>query len=1059
MGLPEFSVKRRVTITMMIGILVVVGVISFNRIGLDLLPEMEFPMLSVLTQYPGVASEDIETLLTKPIEEVAGTVKGVKEVRSFSQEGVSVVQVDLEWGTDLDIAAQDIRNSIGLIRDFLPEDIREPLVLKFDTTAMPVMFMGITSENRNTYELRKLVEDTVKERLERLDGVASAWAIGGEQREILVNVDRDELQARGQSLSDIVMILRVQNLNLPGGHIVDSHEELLVRSLGEFQDVDDIGRIVIGMGSDQRPVRLRDVARVSNVPKEVRDYSRTEGLDSILFMVMKESGANTLQVSDAALEEIEGSHQYLPDDVEFHIFFDSGEFIRKVTSRTSMTGLVGGLLAVLMILFFLRSFRPTIAIGVAIPLSILIAFIPLYFVGYSLNMMTLGGFALGVGMLVDNSIVVIENIYRHIEAGENRRTAAAFGAREVGNAIIASTLTTVVVFLPMIFMEGIPGQLAKGVASTVSFSLLASLLVALTIVPMLASVFFRDKDSIARTRGGRVSQLGYKLSEGRAIQWVKRHFETVLRFCLGRWTRWGVVGAAMVLFLVSAGLMGLLGAEFMPASDQEFISMKVELPVGTDLETTNNVVLEIEDKIKQIPELEGWGAFGGMSESTQQDVAYGSAEAGVNFAQVMIGLVEKGERDRSSIEIQEALRRSLPDFEGAKVEFVDMNSQMFGSDERPVTVKIYGRDLPTLKELSEVVAAEIEDIEGIRDVDTSMRQGQPELGISIDRERAGNHGLAVGQVAAEIQAAMLGTVATAYRSRGEELDVRVRYSERFRTTEDDIRNIPIKTPFGSHVRLMDVAEVKRGTGHTKIDRSNQMRLAVVDGNVVGRDLNSVVQDVKARLAPLEREQFPSGYFTDFGGDYERLIEYAKYMAIALALAILLVYMVMAAQFESFSQPLIVMFTMPLALIGVFLLLFATGNRFNVPSGMGLVMLAGIVVNNGIILIDYVNQLRRRGLETLEAVVEGAKTRLRPIFITSFTTIFGMLPMVLDRGEGAEMRVPMALTVIGGLLTSMVLTLVVIPAVYTIFDSIGSRILGRPTVERSQSLPPAPIPER
>ncbi len=926
-------------------------------------------------------------------------------------------------------------------------------MLKFDTTAMPVMFMGITSESRNTYQLRKLVEDTVKERLERLDGVASAWIMGGEQREILVEVDRDELQARGQSLSDIVMVLRAQNLNLPGGHIVDGHEELLVRSLGEFQDVDDIGRIVIGMGSDMKPVRLRDVARVSNVPKEARDYSRTEGLDSILFMIMKESGANTLQVSDRALAEIEQAPKYLPDDVEFHIFFDSGEFIRKVTSRTSWTGIVGGVLAVLMILLFLRSFRPTLAIAVAIPLSVMIAFIPLYFVGYTLNMMTLGGFALGVGMLVDNSIVVIENIYRHIEAGESKVRAAALGAREVGNAIVAATLTTVVVFLPMVFMEGIPGQLAKGVASTVAFSLLASLLVALTIVPMLASVFFKDKASVER-KGGRTSRVGQQFSEGRVMVWIKNRYESVLRFLIGKWWKRAlVVVAVVVLFLVSTALMFILGAEFMPASDQEFISMKVELPVGTNLETTNNVVLEVEEKIKQIPEMDGWGAFGGMSDSTQQDVAFGSAEAGVNFAQVMIGLVPKGDRKRSSMEITDKLREDMPDLEGAKIEFVDMNSQMFGSNERPITVKIYGRDLDTLKALSEIVATEVEDIEGIRDVDTSMRQGLPELGITINRERAGSYGLVVGQIAAEIQAAMLGTVATAYRTKGEELEVRVRYDKRFRATEADIKNIPIKTPFGSHVRLMDVAEVERGSGAVRIDRANQMRLAIVDANIMGRDLNSVVKDVKAKLKPIEAEQFPSGYFTDFGGDYERLVEYATYMAIALALAILLVYMVMAAQFESFSQPFIVMFTLPLALIGVFLLLFVTGNRFNVPSGMGLVMLAGIVVNNGIILIDYINQLRRRGIEPMEAVVEGAKTRLRPIFITSFTTIFGMLPMVVDKGEGGEMRGPMALTVIGGLLTSMVLTLVVVPAVYLIFDSVGSRILGHPTVERSTSMPP------
>jgi len=1041
MDIPEFSVKRRVTISMLVGVLVVVGVIAFQRIGVDLLPEMEFPMLSVLTQYPGVASEDIETLVTKPIEEVVATTKGAKEVRSFSQEGVSVIQLDLEWGTDLDIAAQDIRNTIGLLRDYLPSDIREPLVLKFDTTQMPVMFAGITSKSRNTYQLRKLVEETVKERLERLDGVASAMIMGGEQREVRVEVDRDEMQARGQSLSEIVMMLRAQNLNLPGGHIEEGHKELLVRSLGEFEEVDDIGRMVVGMGTDGKPVRLRDVATVRNMPKEVRDYNRSNGIDSILFIIFKESGANTLDASDNVLAEMEASKKYLPEDVEFHVYFDSGEFIRKVTSKTTTTAVVGGILAILMIVFFLRSLRPTFAIAVSIPLSVIIAFIPLYFVGYTLNMMTLGGLALGVGMLVDNSIVVIESIYRHVEQGEDSVTASAVGAREVGMAISASTFTTVVVFLPMIFMEGIPGQLAKGVASTVAFSLLASLLVAITIVPMLASVFFK-KSAAPREARTTLERLGMRMSEGRAMLWVKRHYESIIRFFLGRRMRWVAVLGVFLAFLASAGLMFLLGAEFMPASDQEFLSMTVELPVGTNLETTDGYVREIEAKIREIPELEGWGAWGGLSETTQQDVAYGSAQAGINFASLAVGLVPKTERKRSSMEITDELRRSIPRLEGARVEFVDMDSQMFGSTERPVTIKIFGRDLGTLKSLSEIVASRIEDVDGIRDVDTSMRQGQPEMGIRIDRERAGSYGLAVGQIAAEIQAAMLGTVATAYRTKGEELDVRVRYAEKFRSSEADIRAIPIKTPFGSHIRLMDVAEVGRGKGPVRIDRSNQMRVATVDASVSGRDLNAVIQDVKARLKPLEAKELPSGYFTDFGGDYERLMEYVKYMAIALALAILLVYMVMAAQFESFTQPLIVMFTMPMALIGVFLFLFATGNRFNVASGMGIVMLSGIVVNNGIVLIDYVNQLRARGLDVTEALVEGAKVRLRPILITSLTTIIGMVPMVVDRSEGSEMRSPMAITMIGGMVTSLGLTLIVIPSLYMIFDSIGARLKRR-----------------
>jgi HAE1 family hydrophobic/amphiphilic exporter-1 len=485
----------------------------------------------------------------------------------------------------------------------------------------------------------------------------------------------------------------------------------------------------------------------------------------------------------------------------------------------------------------------------------------------------------------------------------------------------------------------------------------------------------------------------------------------------------------------------------MPPSDQEFAQINVELPVGTDLGTTERVVREIETTVSTLPEVESMGAWGGVSDASQQDVAFGSAQAGINNAQVFIKLAPKQDRDRSSMRIVDDLRGRMPDIEGARYDFPDMNSGMFGS-EAPIEINVFGRDLGTLKRLAARIVDGIDDIEGIRDVDSSMRQGTPELSIDIDREKAGGFGLTVGQVASEVQAAMLGTVATAYRKKGEEFEVRVRYAPRFRSTVADIRNITLKTPMGSHVRLMDVAEVARGTGPVRIDRANQMRRAIVTANVMDRDLMGVVGDIEEAIAPLERREFPQGYFTEITGQFEQMQDFFGYLGLALALAVLLVYMVMAAQFESFAQPLIVMFTLPLALIGVFLLLFATGNRFNVPSGMGLVMLAGIVVNNGIILIDYVNQLRRRGLDVTEALVEGAKTRLRPIFITSFTTIFGMMPMVLDRGEGAEMRSPMALTVIGGLMTSMVLTLVVIPVVYSLFESLSRRVLGRSSVVQS-----------
>ncbi len=593
----------------------------------------------------------------------------------------------------------------------------------------------------------------------------------------------------------------------------------------------------------------------------------------------------------------------------------------------------------------------------------------------------------------------------------------------------------------MLFAEGIPGQLSKGVASTVAFSLLASLFVALTIVPMLASVFFRARTEIAvGVKGsGAYAKMQSRFQEGRIMGWVKDRYESVLRFSLRRWVRPVVFVAVMFVALLSGGLMFLVGAEFMPVSDQQFLPMKVSLPVGTSLETTDRVVRQIEQTLSRTPEVQLIGAWGVVSEATQQDVAYGSADAGVNFAQVFVKLSEKTERTRSSMEITDGLRKEMPDVEGGKFDFPDMNAQMFGSMDKPITVNVYGRDLATLKKLSERVADSIVGIEGLRDVDTSLRKGQPEIGVRIDRERAGNMGLTAGQVASEIQTAMLGTIATALRQGGEELDVRLRYAPRFRSSRESLAHIPIKTPFGTYVLVTDLAVLEAGSGAVRIDREGQMRKAVIGANYVDRDLNSIVKDIKAKLHDIEKKEFPAGYSTEITGQYEKMQDFNDYLVLAFLLAILLVYMVMAAQFESFGQPFIVMFTMPLALIGVAVLLFLTGNRFNVVSGMGVVILAGIVVNNGIILIDFVNQLRQRGLDTVEALVEAGRTRLRPILITSLTTIIGMLPMVWDRGDGSEMRSPMAITVIGGLGTSTFLTLVFIPVVYSLFDSVGRRL--------------------
>ncbi len=1033
MNLPEFSVNKRVTVTMLIAIVRVLGGIAFSRLGLDLLPDIDYPVVSVLTQYAGVSSEDIENLITRPVEEAVSTVNRVKSVNSFSQEGVSVVMVEFEWGTNLDFAAQDIRDGIGLIRDYLPEDAVEPLVVKFDMSMMPVMFYGVTSEDMNTLQLRQLLKDVVKGRIERQEGVAALRLMGGLEREIQVRVDESKLEARALSLDQVVGALRFGNLNLPAGHITKGYKEFLLRSMGEYQNLSEIENTIVGMTSGAgTPIYLKDIAEVADAHREVRSYGRTQKRDSIILMISKQSGANTLQVGNRVKKELEEIERILPSDVRFHLFFDQSEIIRKITSRTGGNAVVGGILAVLMIFFFLRNWRPTFTIAVAIPLSIVATFIAMYFAGYTLNLMTLAGLALGVGMLVDNAVVVIENIFRHLEEGADRITAAKEGAREVAMAITASTLTTMTVFLPMVFATGIAGKLSRGLALTISFALLASLFVALTLVPMLASVIFkRQKPALSETE--RKETVQKRFGEGQ-FEGIKERYQRVLRWSLSH--RKTVLGVTAALFLISLGLIPIVGTEFMPSSDQPFVMLNVEMPIGTSLEETNRLVGEIEDIMIAQEGVLTVGAFGGLSEASKMDVAFGSVDAGIHVGQLSARLLDKKDRKRSNAEIMDAVRLRLPEVEGVQFEFVDMSKQMMGGGAAaPVEIKLFGKDIAALKAISERIAHKIEGIEGLRDLDTSLRAGKPELRIRIDQERAGRYGLTVGQVAGTIQTAMQGKVAGQLRSGGDEFDIRVRFREGDRTAIEDIENLTVRSPLGVQVPLKQLARLEYGEGPVKLDREDQSRRVSVTANVFGRDLGSIMADVRKAVAPMTKG-FPSGYFVEFGGDYEQMMETFVALGAALLLAVLLVYMVMAASFESFAQPLVIMFTMPLALIGVVLSLLIAGKTISLVSFLGLIMLAGIVVNNGIVLIDYTNQLRKRGVEQHEALIQAGATRLRPILITSGTTILGMIPMALSTSEGAEMRSPIALTVIGGLLTATALTLVIIPVVYSIVDRIS-----------------------
>ena len=1023
MSITDVSVDRPVTITMLVMIVVVIGVLSFTKLGIDLMPDVDFPTLTVMVRYPGAQSEELEAIVAKPYEGAIAAVNGVKKIKTISQEDVTFILVDFVWGTDLDAAAADIREQVAWIEPYLPADVESPIVIKFSLASMPQAFY-LVNGLEDTVVLKKMMEDTVQARLERLDGVAQAAFMGGRTREVQVNLDRSSMLGSGVGSDQVMMALAYQNMNMPAGRLIVDREELLLRTVGVYENLDDIRNTTVGVSrASGAPVKLGTIADVDWGTKDVRNKVRSGQFESVMFMVQKESGANPLQTRREYMAELEEVKKLLPKEIEFGLLFDIGKIIASLGKSVAQNGIIGALLAVIIMYLFLRNIRPTATIAVVIPLSLLATFIPIYVSGDTLNMMTMGGLVLGIGMLVDNAVVVIENIYRHIESGKGRVQAAKIGAREVGMAIIASTLTTVVVFLPIVIGGGLAARLARGLALTVAAALFCSLFVALTIVPMLASVFFSNKGIQDSLKGGRL------------FARFKARYRGLLTWCVGhrKTTMAGVAG----LFILTIMTTPFVGAEFMPSSEDPFLMAKISMPVGTALQETEAAAIRVENVISQYPDVLTIGSMMGVDENDPGAGMQESNPTGPHEAVVFVRLKDKKDRETASNdELKTSIRENLPDVQNMDVEFVDMGGG-FGGSVAPIDIKLYGNDLDVLRDWAERIAESIEDVPGIVDVDTSLRAAKPESHIIIDRSKAGNYGLTVGQVASAIKTATLGTVATRYREGGDEYDVRVRYGESFRDTEAAMRQILVPLPMGGTIPLSQVAVLQSGEGPVQITRENQTRRVSITANLENTNLGKAMGEVTKRVNPIKK-QLPVGYMLEFGGEYEDMMTTFGQLLMGLALAILLVYMVMAAQFESFSHPFTIMFTMPLALIGVIWIFLLTGTNLSVTSFIGVIMLAGIVVNNGIVMIDYVNQLRKQGMELKEAAIEGATTRLRPVMITSLTTMFAMVPMAFFKSEGSETMAPLALTVIGGLGAASLFTMVVVPVVYIIIDNIAAK---------------------
>ncbi len=1022
MGIADVAVRRRIAMLMLSLVVALFGVIALTRLGLDFFPELEYPMVSVVTSYGQASSEEVEDHITKHIEEVVSTVKNVKSVRSISSEGLSIVQVEFNWGTNLDFAAQDIREKIGLIEEFLPEEADKPLVVKFNPADMPVMVYACTGME-NTQVLRDFLDDVVKPRLERLEGVASAIVMGGLEKEIQVLLHRDRLEAHGVSVQQVINALRGANLNLSGGHIIRGPTEYSIRVVGKYKNLDQIKNTVVGFGR-MGYVRIRDIADVRLGYKEQRDIMRCNKVPGVVMAIMKQSGANTATVTDRIKAEVERMFKegYIPKGVKMYPLMDQGHVIHRITSNAISNAVVGAILAVIFLFVFLLNWRPTFAIAVAIPLSVLATFFILWAMDYTLNMVTIMGLALCVGMMVDCSVVVIENIFRHLEAGKNRFEAARIGTKEVILAVTASTFTNMAVFIPLMIVPGITAQVARPLSVTVCVGIFMSLVVAVTLVPAIAATLFRQE------KGRRY------VTAGKIFTRVREVYKNALRKALAH--RWKVIFATFALFCLSIYIAFQLGMTFMPESDVPVLVANVRMPVGTPLSVTDEFVRKFEEAALAQPEVKYVGVMIGRSRVGKQDVATGWGASDVHEAIVFTRLVDKEERKRTSAQIREAIRKLLPK-SNAKVTFRDMSTAMLQlGSEAEIEIKVLGKDLSTIERLCKKIYERVQGVEGLVDIDHTFREGKPELVIRPRRDKAEEVGLPVAMIADLVTTAAEGKVATIYRVGGEEIDIRVRMAEEDRDSIDDIAALPVASVSGNIVHLGQIADLTLGRGPVKIRREDQIREGKVLAGTYQRDLASIMADIKKIVAGIKR---PAGYFVEYGGSYELMQETFFWLAIAFVVAAILVYMIMAAQFESLSHPFIVMFTVPMGVIGAVFGLAVIGAEVSMIAMLGLVVLAGIVVNNAIVMIDFVNQLKARGLERHEALIEGAALRLRPILITSLTTILGMVPMALSQTQGHEMRNPFGAAVAGGLLFAMVLTLFVIPCIYSIVDHISFKV--------------------
>jgi len=1019
MNLPSFSVKRPIFTTMVTLILVILGAVSLSRLQIDMLPNIELPTLTIRTDFDGASPEVMERLVTQIVEEIVATVPGVEEMTSSSSEGRSRVRVSFAWGTDINTAAIDVQGKIEDEINELPDDIVRPRTRKFDIASYPVVVLGVSS-SLDPVELTELIEVQIRYRFARIPGVAQVDVWGGFNREVRIEIDPEQIKAVGLSLDQVIEAIGDANLDLPAGKIEQGKYEVMLRAPAEFINLNQIRETVI-LKRDGGGITLGQIADIKDTYEKLTRIVRVNGERGLRVAIRKQANANTVDVSKRILAEIDAVNQAYPQ-INIVPVINQGNFIERSIANVARSVLYGGGLAIVILFFFLRNIGSTLVISLSIPISIIATFALIFFGGFTINLMTLGGLALGVGMMVDSSIVVLENIFRRRQENEEGpREAAVIGAREVGPAIVASTITTLVIFIPLIFVRGVSGILFREMAYVIIFALVCSLTVALSLVPMLSSRFLAQH---RRLPNPSATSANHWTQSARAAY---SGLETAYRALLYR-----VLDHRIITILSAAALLGasllllpMIGSEFLPPSDEGEVRVTGKMEIGTRLDIVDRHTRTMEQIVQAaVPET--------TASVTSVGASGWRADAG-SEGELRISLSPSSQRDRSNVEVAGDLRKRLAGrVPGMEIRVRAPQGQfllerLLGGDEG-LTVEIRGYGLDTLDTLAATAARSIGTVPGITDVQTSLESGIPQQEIRIDRNKVADLGLSIRNVTQLLQTAVAGSKAGEFRAGGNSYRILVQLKDAEKRSLDEILDLTLTTASGEQVALRNIVTSESSRGPILIDRKDQQRRVTVRANYSGRDLGSVAADVQGRLDQIPR---PIGYDLMVAGNFEEQIKAFRELVTSLLLALVLVYMVLACQYESFRDPLVVMFSVPLAAIGVLVTLFVTNTTLNVQSYIGCIMLGGIVVNNAILLVDQASRLIQEGLCTRDALTEAGRRRLRPILMTTLTTILGLMPLALGIGEGSDAQAPLARAVVGGLTGSTLITLVLIPVVYSL----------------------------